>query len=109
MKKPEVNYTTSSGSAALVAFSAVRWAFHLVKERGYLPYRAWGIALSLGMVLGFGLAALLVDYVLACIDVPKRFRSAVWFGALLGPYAGLVADHWCREYNRLFWSWLCLG
>lgn len=101
MRTSGARYTVSSSSSALVAFSAVRWAFHLVKERGYLPYRGPGIAISLGIVLGFALAALLIDYVLARMGVPKRLRSALWFGALFGPYAGLLADN---AWQHPVWS-----
>jgi hypothetical protein len=43
------------------------------------------------LVLGMMAISLGVDYVLARLGVGLRTRSALWFAALLGPYAGLVA------------------
>jgi len=48
-------------------------------------------------VLGFGWAALLSDHELARMGASKQFRSALWFGALFGLYAGLLADNAWRH------------
>ncbi len=79
----------------------IQWVFSLTKEWGYLPYRGWGIAISLGLYLGFLIVLFSADYGLARSGVHKPVRSAVWASAFLGPYLGLVTFN---AWEHPLWS-----
>lgn len=80
-------------SGYVVAISAVfvfRWSTNLVRDWGYAPYQGIGIAYTIGVMIGFLVALLLIDFVLALSGIPKTVRSGVWFSAMVAPYTGIT-------------------
>jgi hypothetical protein len=86
------NYSFSLGPL-FVVFVTWPWVNALLRAWGYRPYRVWGFALGLGLVLGVVLVAQLIDYALAWGGGGRELRAGLWLGTVIGPYAGLlVAD-----------------
>ena len=80
-------------SGYVVAISAVfvfRWSTILVNGWGYAPYQGIGIAMTLGVMIGFLLALLIIDQILAYSGIEKTVRSGVWFSAMVAPYTGIT-------------------
>ena len=77
--------------AFLLGLLGYQWVAAILKGWGYVPYRSPGLFIGLALFIGFALSALLVDFLLARILPQQALRSALWFSAVLGPYAGLLA------------------
>jgi hypothetical protein len=90
MKVREGSYRFSLGPL-FVVFVTWPWMNTLLASWGYRPYQGWGIALGLALILGFAAAAWLIDWGLARLGLGRGVRSALWLGAVVGPYAGLWA------------------
>lgn len=100
-KKPSYWFDGSGFSVGLMALVAFRWGAELTRSWGYAPARGAGLAINFGLVAGMVLLALLVDVGLQRAGLSRAIRSGVWFAALTGPYAGMIALH---EWGHLVGS-----
>ena len=75
----------------LAAFIIYPWVSTLLKRWNYVTYRTPGLFIGIGLFLAIILVVLLIDYLMARLGLEGALRSALWFSALLGSYAGLVA------------------
>lgn len=71
------------------AFICYRWAATIVQESGSKPSQRFGLVIGLAIV--FAVALWLADWVLWRVRLSRPVRSGLWAGAVIGPYAGLVA------------------
>ncbi len=88
--KPSLLSSISFGST-FMGYVAFIWASAFVRARGYIIYRGTGALLGIGLFLAIILSTLAIDLLLAKLTLQKRIRSAIWIGAVLGPYASIVA------------------
>jgi hypothetical protein len=89
---PSLLSSISFGSG-FMGYAAFIWASALVRAREYVIYRGVGSLIGIGLFLAIILGALEIDLLLAKLKLQKRTRSAIWIGAVLGPYAGIVASN----------------
>ncbi|MBN1669298.1 MAG: hypothetical protein JW862_19550 [Anaerolineales bacterium] len=82
-----------SFGSIFMGYVAFTWASALVRARGDVIYRGVGSLIGIGLFLAIILGALAIDLLLAKLKLQKRIRSAIWIGAVLGPYAGIVASN----------------
>jgi len=86
LSRPKYELGVGSGLVALIAY---RWAATVVQEWGWKPSERFGWVF--GMMVGFSVVLLLVDYGLGRLRIERAVRGGLWAGAVFGPYAGLVA------------------
>ena len=88
--KPSLLSSISFGSA-FMGYVAFIWASAFVRAWGYVIYRGTGALIGIGLFLAIIFSTLAIDLLLAKLTLQKRIRSAIWIGAVLGPYAGIAA------------------
>lgn len=86
------------GAVALFSF---RWINAILNTWGYKPYLGTGLLIGFGMFLGIIGLSVGIDYGLHRAGLTKTARSGAWLGALIGPYAGIVA---MNEWGHLVGS-----
>jgi hypothetical protein len=87
--RPAPNYEPYTITAVIPCSFMIRWASDLTKDLGYLPYRGKGWVVGLGILLGFALAALVVDYGIYRMGMRRAMRAGLWLGAMFGPYMAM--------------------
>jgi len=91
----ENNRFELSTSGYLIGILAYPWIVNWIRGWGYVPYRGAGLALTLGLALLMGVGFIGTDYLLSHTGLDKTARSALWFGAALGPMVGFaVFNEW---------------
>jgi hypothetical protein len=68
------------------------WASALTVQLGYNPGQPVGGLFFVGIGLGLAITAIFANKLLARTGIDRPTRSALWLGALVGPYVSLAIE-----------------